>query len=121
MLASRDTRISGAEPRNAGLVGARRGRGEIDAKEAGAQLDVVSEHHALQRGHVAEDRRFLKRPDDAERRGDVRLQAGDRPAFEYDAPARRRERRADDLEKRALASAVGTDDREDFAGLDGRN
>ena len=84
-----------------------------------AQVEVSAEHQVVDQGEVREQLDALEGAGHAERRDVVRSHADDLLAGEANAALLRPVDAGQDVEDGRLAGAVGTDDREQLARLDG--
>jgi hypothetical protein len=82
--------------------------------DARAHLEAAASHDVVEHAHALEEREALERPCHPRLRHLVRIHPRERLAAEDDAPLLRGVDTVDDVEHRALAGAVGADDRPDL-------
>src|SRR4029077_20064899 len=93
------------------------GRLEHRVPELAVGPAMLADPDVVEGAHVLEQPDVLEGAGDAERRGLVRLRAGDVAALEHDATLGRREDAGDRVEQGRLARAIRADQREHLAAL----
>src|SRR5262249_59739009 len=90
-----------------------------EVRERGAAVQVQAQQDVLERRHLLEERGELKRPDETAGGDLVRPKPGDVLAVEDDRAGGGPQEAAQEIEAGRLAGAVGSDEADDLAFLDG--